>query len=187
MTLFEYLAVSFSVVLSLAVVRILGGISDVFARGRIYWVHALWVVHQLLFVTFDWWNIWSYRDVAWNYASFLAVIANPSLVYYQAAALVPASTAGVQSWREHFYRSRRQFFGSWVAWALLVMFNSSVILSLPLQHPARISQVAALAITLVGVSTARPSVHAVLALLMALVVWPARVAIMLSPGALIGH
>ena len=112
MTLFEYLAVSFSVVLSFAVVRILNGISDVFARPRVYWIHAAWVIHKLLFLAYTWWNIWSYREVSWNFLTFLAVLASPSVLYYQASTLVPAQPGSVASWRDHFYAVRQQFFGA---------------------------------------------------------------------------
>src|SRR5688572_22727894 len=122
MTHFEYLAVSFSIVLSFAAVRILSGISDVFARSRVYSVHAGWVVHQLVFVAYVWWIVWSYRMVSWNFFTFLAVLAGVSLVYYQAATLVPAATAGVNSWHDYYFAMRRHFFGAVTAWTLVILF-----------------------------------------------------------------
>lgn len=183
MTLFEYLAVSFSIVLSFAVVRILGGISDVFARGRFYWVHAAWVVHQLIFLAYDWWNVWSYREAPWNFLVFLAVLANVSLVYYQAATLIPAQPAAVASWRSYFEAVRLQFFGAVLAWTLLIMFNTSYILSVAAVHPARAPQLASLVLATVGVSTRRHDVHCVLVSLMFLL-WPIRAWLLLEPSAL---
>ena len=184
MTLFEYLAVSFSVVLSFAVVRILNGISDVFARPRVYWIHAAWVIHKLLFLAYTWWNIWSYRQVSWNFLSFLAVLASPSLIYYQASTLVPAEPRLVASWRDHFYAVRQQFFGAEIAWALLILFNTSFIINVAVLHSTRIPQSIALLIAIVAISTNRPAVHGALAWL-TLLLWPLRTLILFQPGSLV--
>jgi hypothetical protein len=186
MTLFEYLAVSFSIVLSFAVVRILGGLSDVFARSRVYRVHAAWVIHKLLFLAYVWWNIWSYREVSWNFVSFLAVLASPSLLYYQASALVPAQPGSVASWRDHFYAVRRQFFGAEIAWSLLILLNTTFIVSVPIFHLARITQAIGFVIVLVAIATDRHTVHRVLAWLV-LLLWPLRTLLLFQPGALAPH
>jgi hypothetical protein len=186
MSLFEYLAVPFSIVLSFAVVRILGGISDVLARPRAYWVHAAWVIHKLLFLAYVWWNTWSYRDVSWSFLSFLAVLVSPSLLYYQASALVPAQPSSVGSWRDHFYRVRQQFFGAEIAWSLLILLNTTFIVGVPLLHPARITQAIALLIAVAAISTSRHAVHGVLACL-TLLLWPLRAFLLSNPGSIAPH
>lgn len=183
MTHFEYLAVSFSVVLSFAVVRLLSGISDVFARNRVYWVHASWVIHQLIFIAYVWWIVWSYRDVSWNFFTFLTVLTGVSLVYYQAATLLPASTPSVASWQDHYYIMRRHFFGSLVVWTGVILFNTIYILDVPVSHVSRIGQTVTLLIALVGFFTGRESVHRVLAAAI-LLLWPVRAALALTPGTL---
>lgn len=183
MTHFEYLAVSFSIVLSFAVVRILGGLSDVFARGRRYWIHAGWVIHQLIFITYVWWIVWSYRTVAWNFFTFLLVLSAVSLVYYQAATLVPAHPASVESWRSHFYSERRRFFGALTVWVLLILFNTSYILDVPAVHMSRVGQIVTLIIGIIGFSTSREWVHRVLVMAI-LLLWPVRALLALTPGTL---
>jgi hypothetical protein len=182
-TLFEYVSVSFSIVLSLAVVRLIGGLADAFARSRTYWVHGAWVIHQLLFVAYVWWNTWSYRDVRWTFAEFFAVLVGISLVYYQAAALVPTAPSAVGSWRDHFFAVRRQYFGAMAAWVLVILFNTSFVMDVPLVHVARISQAITFAIAVLGLSSARPALHGALALAI-FALWPFRIAVMLNPGAL---
>lgn len=186
MTLFEYLSVSFSVVLSLAVVRILGGISDVFAQGRVYWVHAAWVIHQLLFLAFVWWNVWSYQVASWNFLTFLAVLAGVGLVYFQAASLVPNQPASIASWRVHFQAIRPQFFGAIISWTLLILLNTSYLLSVPLLHQSRLPHGAILLISIFGLSTKRHDVQAVLVSI-TLILWPFRIWLMLAPGALLSR
>jgi hypothetical protein len=183
MTLFEYLAVSFSIVLSFALVRILSGISDVFRRSRVYWIHATWVTHKLLFLAYIWWIFWNYREVSWNFLSFLALLTSPSLLYYQASTLIPAQPGSVASWREHFYAVRKQFFGAEIAASLLAVMNTSFVLGLPVVHPARATQAIAFTIAIVAISTNRHAVHGVLVFL-TLLAWPLRMAFMLQPGSL---
>jgi hypothetical protein len=184
MTHFEYLAVSFSIVLSFAVVRILAGISDVFARGRVYWVHAAWVLHLLLFLAYYWWNIWSYRDVSWNFITFLTTLAGISLIYYQVATVIPAVPAGVASWQEHFYTVRTQFFGAQIAWALTILFNTSYILHVSAFHGSRVAQVVTLLVGIAGVSTHQHRIHGLLVTI-TLLLWPIRMLVMLQPGSLV--
>jgi len=183
MTLFEYLAVSFSIVLSLAAVRILGSISDVFARGRVYWIHAAWVTHQLLFLAYVWWNVWSYQAASWNFLTFLSVLGGVALVYYQVAALIPDQPAAVSSWREHFQGVRTQYFGAVIAWIIVVLFNTSYLLSVPAFHLSRLPHVVILLICVVGVSTNRHKVHGFL-VFATFILWPFRIWLMLAPGAL---
>ena len=183
MSHFEYLAVSFSIVLSFAVVRILGGLSDVFARNRVYWVHAAWVIHQLLFVAYVWWIVWSYHTVSWTFLSFLGVLAGVSLVYYQASTLLPVSTISVLSWRDYYFRVRRHFFGAVTAWTLIILMNTMYVLDVPFVHVSRIGQGITLFVGVVGLFTGREAVHRALAVVI-LLLWPIRAVLALAPGTL---
>ncbi|HBD99942.1 MAG TPA: hypothetical protein DC060_17300 [Gemmatimonadetes bacterium] len=65
MTLFEYLAIFLSIVLSFGVIRLLDGMPSALKQGRGYVIHSLWVI-SLLFVQVQfWWAFWPYStDVA---------------------------------------------------------------------------------------------------------------------------
>ena len=65
MTLFEYLAILLSIVLSFGVIRLLDGMPSALKQGRGYVIHSLWVI-SLLFVHVQfWWAFWPYStDVA---------------------------------------------------------------------------------------------------------------------------
>jgi hypothetical protein len=45
---FDHIAVGFSIVLSLGVVRLLDGLRPALVPGRRYWVHAVWLFQKLL-------------------------------------------------------------------------------------------------------------------------------------------
>jgi hypothetical protein len=164
MNVFEHVAVAFSMVLSLAVVRLLDGIRPAIAPGRRYWVHALWLVQKLLNLAFSWWVFWSLREgVSWNVASFVWILIVPSLLFLQATALATANPSGVVSWRDHFYAIRRWFFSVDVVLMLHSLITASLLRGIPLVHPLRGLQAAGLTISILGVTSASPSLHAALA------------------------
>ena len=111
MTLFEYLSVAVSIVLSLSVVRLVGGLQAAFDPARRYWIHWGWVVAKVVSCLLFWWNFWLYREgVAWNFGYFLFAFLGPIILYVQAAALVPANPSGVRSWRDQFFEVHRLFY-----------------------------------------------------------------------------
>ncbi len=72
MTLFEYVTVAVSLVLSLAVVRLLDGLRFAASRERGYPIHLLWVLTKLMNCALFWWGLWEAREtLSWNFASFM--------------------------------------------------------------------------------------------------------------------
>ena len=165
MTLFEYLSVAFSIVLSLAAVRLLSGASVSFAKAKRYWPHTMWVMFALLTSAMVWWNFWSFESVSWNFARFLLTLLVPATMYLQAAALVPESPGNVESWREHFFSARVRFFVALAAFFLTIAVVSWVVIDFPLYHPARAVQGVALGLAISGAIATNPRWHHVLPLL----------------------
>ena len=161
---FEHVAVAFSMILSLGVVRLLDALRPALVPGRRYWVHALWVVQKLLNLAFYWWGFLSLREgVSWNVAAFLWILLAPSLLFLQATALATTTPSAVISWRAHFFDIRAWFF--WVDAAVILhnVIGSSVLRGVPLMHPLRALQAAGLTISILGATSARPGLHATLA------------------------
>jgi hypothetical protein len=164
MILFEHVAVAFSMLLSLGVVRLLDGLRPALVPGRRYWVHALWLVQKLLNYAFNWWIFCSVREgFAWNVASFLWVLLVPALLSLQATALVTTNASVVPSWRDHFFDIRRWFFSVDIVLMLHSVITSSVLRDVPLLHPFRALQAAGLTISILGAASASPRLHAVIA------------------------
>ena len=129
MTLFEFITVSVSIVLSLGVVRLLDGAGPVLGAERRYWVHAGWVLVKLQQHFGAWWVMWSFRgETEWNYLRFLAQLVPPILLYLQATTLVTQTPRAVDSWRDHYYSTRRAFFGLNLALASYSAFMLTVTL-----------------------------------------------------------
>ncbi len=167
MTLFEYLAVFVSIVLSFGVIRLLDGVPAVVSRGRSYLTHVTWVFIILWMHVNYWWVFWSYNvGIAWNYPRFLLILVSPFLLYSLAITLVPRDTGSVESWRSHFYGVHTRFFGVFACWWLAVGLANVLVLSQPFFNGLRLTQGTFIVLCLVGAVTERPRFHALLAAVM---------------------
>lgn len=159
MTLFEYLAIAFSLVLSFAAMRLVGGLPYALERTRRYPVH-LGVLGLLLFsIPIVFWAFWSYRDVTWTFPKFLLGLASPATMYFLTATLIPENPGEVPSWREYYYAVRVRYFVAVILLAIIVAVATTILIDLPLNHPARLGHATLLGIGVVGASTANPRVH----------------------------
>lgn len=186
MTLFEYLSVGYSIVLSLTIVRLLGGLPAALASDRRYWVHVTWIglvlVRSLLF----WWSFWSYHDVAaWNFFSFALILLVPGLLYIMAAALIPDNPSRVGSWRAHFYAVHRRFFTIMALSFVVTVAASHLVLGVPLFHPLRGFQAVFFVVALVATTTSNSRFHEVLAVAVLFLILPTIIFFFLEPGQLV--
>ena len=166
MTLFEYLSVAVSIVLSLSAAQILANLRAVLHPPRRYWVHTLWVVHMLLIHVVLWWGFWAYRDVeSWNLGYFGLVLLNPALLFVCSNALVVSQSSDETSWEEHFFSVRKSFFVVRGLIAVIPTLRSWLLLDTPIFIPARLPGLLMLIVCVVGVLTANRRVHGALALI----------------------
>jgi hypothetical protein len=166
MTLFEYLAIAFSLLYSLAALRLLGGLPSALERGRRHPLHFGLCLVLLFLVTISFWVFWSLRDVEWTFAGFLAALAIPGSLYYSAAVLIPENPEDVASWRDYYFKVHSAVFGGLALWALAAATSASVNLGMGLVHRARLVHVTALCIGLTGAASSSHRVHAALLSLM---------------------
>lgn len=185
MTLFEYLSVAFSIVLSLATVRLLSGLSVALLRERRYWPHTAWIVLSLAIAALVWWNFWSFREVQWNLLSFLGVLSVPAMMYLLAAALVPEQPGRTRSWEDHFYAARRRFFSALAGFFIVAFSTTTFVIKLPLLHPVRGAQGFALTLALFGAFTSSRRAHHILPGLFAMMLLVAGTFFFLQPNSLV--
>ena len=76
MTLFEYLAIAFSLLFSFTVMRLLAGLPPAAQPGRRYWVHLTFTCAQLAGTVATFWAFWSYRNATWTLPKFILVLAS---------------------------------------------------------------------------------------------------------------
>jgi len=164
MALFEYLAIAFSLILSSAAMRLVGGLAHVFEPGRRYWVHACFVLIGLASGALVFWAYWSYREATWDFFRFLAALAQLGALYFLATTLVPESPGAVASWRDYYESVRVRYFSGLIVFAITTALVVTLMVAMPLTHPARLAHAGLLVSGVVGVSTANPRVHAALAI-----------------------
>ena len=160
MTLFEYLTVLLSIVLSFGVIRLLDGLPAAFRRERRDPLHTTWVINVLLLHVQYWWAFWSYSaGVEWNYPSFILALGSPLLLYSLAITLVPREPEQVESWRDHFARVRRRFFHLFAAWILALGLANWLVLGQPFINGLRIGQAAFILLFLAGAAFRQRWLH----------------------------
>ncbi len=159
MSLFEYLAIAFSLVFSFAAIRLVAGLAHVLEPDRRYLVHVFHVFTLLITTASLFWAFWSFREVRWNYPLFLCGLLGPATVYFLACTLIPDSPATVTSWREHYYEVRRRYFLGICVWAFVLTLNTTLLVGLPWLHPLRAVHLLLLGAGIVGFTSDRPAVH----------------------------
>ena len=184
MTLFEYLAIAFSLVVSFTALRLLAGLPHAAQASRRYWVHLSFACVQLIVTVVIFWVFWSYRDVTWTFTRFLLALSNPALIYFNACTLIPENSSSVESWHTYYYSVRRRYFIGQICWVLVVAGGTTVILQMPWLHPARISQSAFLLIFFIGALSDSRRVHSGLVLCSIAIGLIAVLALARQPGSL---
>jgi hypothetical protein len=184
-TLFEYLAIAYSLVFSSAAIRLVSGLPHAVHSGRRYYVHLLHVFLLLFALVLVFWSFWSFHDLQWNLFRFLSLLTGPGLLYFLACTLVPDSPSSVTSWRDHFFSIRRTYFLGLCLWFVPLSINTTMLLDLPLLHPARAVHLGILSMGVIGATTSSPVVHTIMAIGGMVVVLFAA-AVLFLPGSLAG-
>jgi len=183
MTLYEYLAAGYVLMLSFGVLRAVSGIPYAVASSGRYGVHIFWLAASLGFCLFAFWGFWSVRHIEWTIFRFLGVLATPALIYAYISLLVPPDPAAVDSWRDYFFEVRIPLFSTCIALNVAIIGNSHFTLGIPLLHTTLLLNYAHIVICVIGLTSARPKVHTALVLAY-LLVFPVLLSRMVEPDSL---
>jgi len=184
MTLFEYLAIAFSLVFSFAAMRLIAGLPFATRPGRRYWVHLVMVCGHLATTVAVFWALWSFHAATWTLARFALALANPALIFLNACTLIPEDSSAIESWRNYYYAVRQRYFIGVAAWALVLAGSATVLLRMPWSHPARLAQAWWLAFGLAGAVSSSERVHSALALSAIAIGLAIALTIIMQPGAI---
>lgn len=132
MSRFEFLSVLLSVVLGVAIARILGSWGELI-RGRrrvsLFGPHLAWTAFVFVLMVFGWWAAWLARDQApsFSFGVYLLLLVQPAVVVLAAFLLTPPLPAeGTLELRTHFLDNAPWFF-SLLALAALLAIAGSVL------------------------------------------------------------
>ncbi|MEX2282582.1 MAG: hypothetical protein WEE89_08865 [Gemmatimonadota bacterium] len=103
-----------SIILGLAVVHLLGGVSlilDARIRAKVYWIHLLWTANMLFLIVLVWLGNFVLAPVTvFSAAHFLNLLAYSMVIYLMSGLLFPVHGEEVADFREHFFANRVTFF-----------------------------------------------------------------------------
>lgn len=159
MTQFEYLAIAFSLLYSLAALRIIGGLSSALSREARSGSHLVLTGTTLFLVAISFWVFYSLSGVEWTFAGFLVALLIPGAIYYCAATVMPSEAEAVASWKHHYLATRRRWFLGLAVWGASAAASASVNLGMELAHPARGVQATAVTVGLIGAWTENEKIH----------------------------
>lgn len=114
MTIVGHVTVFLSLVLGLAVVHLLSGLSlilDTRVRTRVYWVHLLWTANMLGAVVLVWLSSFVLSPLdELSALHVLTLLAYAIVTYLMSGLLFPVRGEEVVDFREHFAANRSRFF-----------------------------------------------------------------------------
>jgi hypothetical protein len=149
MTLFEYLAVAFSIVLGFSLTHLLGSVRSIFDPDRRYSVHIVFFFFLIFLHPQLWWALWDLHDDApWNLFTFFYTLGGPGLLYLMSTSAVPIDRTQRLSWEEHFVSSRRWIFGFTAAYAFWGIGAVYWVFGVSLFHPYRVVQLACVLVSI---------------------------------------
>jgi hypothetical protein len=126
LTQHEYVFVAISIILGLAITRLLGqvgGLVRAHSRIRFHWATSLWAASVMVFILQMWWVGWELRDFPdWTIVDFLFLVAGTIFIYGAAELALPVEDYDVSSDRELDFLAHSQSMGRVSAVSLLGYF-----------------------------------------------------------------
>lgn len=126
MTQHEYVFVAISIILGLAITRLLGqvgGLIRAHERIRFHWASAVWAACIMIFILQMWWVGWELRDFHdWTITDFLFLVAGTVFIYGAAELSLPVEDYDVASDQELDFLHHSQSLGRVSAASMLAYF-----------------------------------------------------------------
>jgi len=158
---FEYFSVFMSIILGLAVVHLLGGVSlilDQRVKARISWVHLIWVLNMFSLITWVWWGNWQLHGVEFfSPIHYVAMVLFCVVLYLMCGLLFPVKGKEVEDFYEQFEMNRSRFFLLGLALVVAALLKGYVDRQV-LEEPDTIERVVMLGIlaVLFGIAAKTP-------------------------------
>ncbi len=167
MTLFEYISIATSLVLSFSLARTLTNFAPIFASENRYWVHSAWAVGLLVNHAILFWDIWLYQGVeVWTLVEFVLLLLGPIMLLIAASLVVPV--AAVPDYRIYFESIRGPFYSVLIVGSVQPIPLAYLLFDIPFIHPLLLSNLIFAAAAVVGLVGRKRSIDMVLVCFMIL-------------------
>ena len=174
MSIFEFLLALYAIVAGLGVsllVRSVGQMIEARDRVRLYWVHSCWIALVFVGHVVSWFALWRYAQHSpWTILQALLLLCVPILLYLISHLAVPElEDDRVHDMREYYFRHAR-----WTQGLLLGVLVAGALAHFVIEGSLDLTGArgvrAAMAVVLVpGIISRHPTVHAVQAALLLVV------------------
>ena len=125
MSQFEFVTVAASLVMALAIGRLVYALPFVLNPKRFDWLHATFAISLVLFSFQIWWRSWGYANVeTWTLLKMIVLILPNIFVYLSALFLVGETPAKTRSWGQFLDTSGRSMFGAFFATMLAILLRN---------------------------------------------------------------
>jgi hypothetical protein len=167
MTLFEYIAIATSLILSFSLARTLTNFAPIFASENRYWVHSAWVLGLLANHAILFWDIWLYQSVeVWTLVEFVLLLMGPIMLLIAASLVVPVGS--VPDYRIYFESIRGPFYSVLIVISVQPIPLTYLLFDIPLINPLLFSNLIFAAGAVVGLVGRKRSIDMVLVCFMIL-------------------
>ena len=127
MTQHEYVFVTISIILGLAITRMLGEVAGLIRankRIKFHWATALWAVSIMLFILQMWWVGWELRVFnEWSFLDFFVLVVGSIFLYGAAELALPVEDYDIASDAELDFLAHSHGFGRASAGSMLGYFG----------------------------------------------------------------
>ena len=125
MSQFEFVSVAASLVIALAIGRLVSALPFVLDPRRIDWLHAAYSISLVLFSFQIWWRSWSYVNIeSWTLLKMIVLVIPNILVYLSALFLVGDTPRRVLSWGPFLDSSGQAMFAAFFGTMLTVLLRN---------------------------------------------------------------
>ena len=167
MTLFEYIAIATSLILSFSLARTLTNLAPIFSSEHRYWVHSVWVMALLVSHPSMFWQFWLYQSAeAWTLVSFVLVLMGPVMLLILASLLVPIGA--VPDYRIYFESIRGPLYSVLIVMSVQDIPPTYLLFDIPIIHPLRLGNLILVSVAVIGLVGRKRSIDVVLVCLWSL-------------------
>jgi hypothetical protein len=156
----EFILIGVSMVLAIALGKLLEGVVDISGDPSRYWVHSGWVLSRLMGVVLYFWvfraAVIGQMGIEWTFGKFFLAMGGPVTTFMQAHLLLAIDRNVSKDWRSHFYSVRRRFF----LFAIVqqaVNIENSITFDIPASAPAFLLL---MVLSIAGIVWSNPRLHA---------------------------
>lgn len=150
MDFFEFILIIISVIYALCVAPLLSGVARVLqfdGEVKHFLPQAAFALFLFLLVVLLWWSIWWFRDVQWQFATYLFIVTEPLIMFLACSLVFPNRFDGDRiSMESHYYKVRVPLLTLILILAVLISADGVVMGIEPLWNGRRYGQLFGIAL-----------------------------------------